>query len=276
VQLNFGEEIGEMYLQTLGLKNFRSFSKAEVPLRPDLTIFVGENNGGKSNAIDAIRLLTTPLNGRRDLYCEPTDVRFGSSSRRFDLQGMFASLNPAQQGRFLSAAADPSLESAVFGLIYDESDGAFPVRPSIWAGHLKGIPELGCLQMVRHVYLPPLRDARRALASGNPTRVYALLRHFLGDVQPDELAKRLKRDASAEILTKVDGAVDVSLSALTAGVRRQSASLGFATDEKLIDIARDLRFKLADHGITPEDLRYSGHGYANLLYIASSCPGACK
>ena len=59
------------------------------------------------------------------------------------------------------------------------------------------------------------------------------------------------------------------MSALTAGVRRQAASLGFANDEKLIDIARDLRFKLADHGIEPEDLRYSGHGYANLLYMAT-------
>ncbi len=59
------------------------------------------------------------------------------------------------------------------------------------------------------------------------------------------------------------------MSALTAGVRRQAASLGFASDEKLIDIARDLRFKLADHGIKPEDLRYSGHGYANLLYMAT-------
>ncbi|HEX3529198.1 MAG TPA: AAA family ATPase [Thermoanaerobaculia bacterium] len=258
-----------MYLHTLGLKNFRSFSEAEVPLRSDLTIFVGENNGGKSNAIDAIRLLTAPLNGRRELYCEPADVRFGSTSRRFDLQGTFADLSVSQQGRLLSAAADISLERAVFGLIYDESNGAYPVRPSVWAGHLKGIPEPGCLQMVRHVYLPPLRDAKRALASGNPTRIYALLQHFLGDASPDELAKTLSRAASAEILTKVDDAVDVSLAALTTGVRRQNASIGFAADEKLIDIARDLRFKIADHGITPEDLRYSGHGYANLLYIAT-------
>ena len=68
---------------------------------------------------------------------------------------------------------------------------------------------------------------------------------------------------------KVSGAVEVGLSALTAGVRRQAASLGFANDEKLIDIARDLRFKLADQGIEPEDLGYSGHGYANLLYMAT-------
>ena len=86
---------------------------------------------------------------------------------------------------------------------------------------------------------------------------------------PDDLAKSLRRGADAEILGRVGGAVEVGLGALTAGVRRQAASLGFANDEKLIDIARDLRFKLADHGIEPEDLRYSGHGYANLLYMAT-------
>ncbi|GMV94076.1 MAG: hypothetical protein AMXMBFR82_38540 [Candidatus Hydrogenedentota bacterium] len=64
-------------------------------------------------------------------------------------------------------------------------------------------------------------------------------------------------------------AVAGGLDELTTGVRQQNTRLGFNTDEKLIDIARDLRFKLADHGITPEDLRYSGHGFANLLYIAT-------
>ena len=61
----------------------------------------------------------------------------------------------------------------------------------------------------------------------------------------------------------------MGLDVLTTGVRRQGAALGFNTDEKLIDIARDLRFKLADYGIRPEDLQYSGHGFANLLYIAT-------
>jgi putative ATP-dependent endonuclease of the OLD family len=117
--------------------------------------------------------------------------------------------------------------------------------------------------------LPPLRDAKRALASGNPTRIYALLKHFLGDNDPNDLAKRLKRNPTDPILKSVDGAVDFGLKELTSGVRRQTASLGFANDEKLIDIARDLRFKLADHGIEPEDIRYSGHGYANLLYMAT-------
>ncbi len=109
--------------------------------------------------------------------------------------------------------------------------------------------------MIRHVYLPPLRDAKRALASGNPTRIYALLRHFLGKENPDELAKRLARNATDPILKKVDEAVEIGLNALTSGVRPQAASLNFESNEKLIDIARDLRFKLADYGIEPEDLR---------------------
>ncbi len=67
-----------MYLRKLTANNFRSFDQIEIPLYEDLTVLVGENNGGKSNAIDALRLLTLPLNGRRELYCESTDVRFGS------------------------------------------------------------------------------------------------------------------------------------------------------------------------------------------------------
>ena len=78
-----------MYLKSLTLSNFRSFAESEIPLSKDLTILVGENNGGKSNAIDAIRLLTTPLGGRRELYCETTDIRFGSTKRMFELIGCF-------------------------------------------------------------------------------------------------------------------------------------------------------------------------------------------
>ena len=96
----------------------------------------------------------------------------------------------------------------------------------------------------------------------------ALLHHFLEGTPPSQLAKELARTRSHNVLSKVDSAVEKGLTALTSGVRRQGASLGFATDEALVDIARDLRFRLADHGVDPEDLRYSGHGYANLLFIA--------
>lgn len=255
-----------MFLKTIALKNFRSFDTGEVEFEKDLTVFVGENNGGKSNAIDAIRLVTQPLGGRREIYCEPTDVRFQSPTKGFELEAVFGDLSVGQQGRLISASTDTSLSEARFGIRYS---GAIGDRPSLWAGKPGNVPEPGCHDMVRHVYLPPLRDAKRALASGNPTRIMALLNHFLGDTKPEDLARELARQAKHDVLTKVDDAVGKGLMALTAGVRPQAAALGFAPQEALVDIARDLRFKLADCGVHPEDLRYSGHGYANLLFMAT-------
>ncbi|GLR82905.1 AAA family ATPase (plasmid) [Azospirillum oryzae] len=255
-----------MYLKTIFLRNFRSFEAGEVELQKDLTVFVGENNGGKSNAIDGIRLLTQPLGGRREIYCEPTDVRFQSQTTGFELEGVFTDLSTGQQGRLISASTDATLSEARFGL---RCNGGPSDRPSLWAGKPGNLAEPGCYDMVRHVYLPPLRDAKRALASGNPTRIMALLNHFLGDVSASDLARELARRADHSVLSKVDQAVAKGLTALTAGVRPQAAALGFASQEALVDIARDLRFKLADHGVHPEDLRYSGHGYANLLFMAT-------
>jgi len=254
-----------MHLQSLKLKNYRSFDEAEVRFCPDLTIFVGENNGGKSNAIDAIRLVIPPLAGRREIICEPSDIRFGSGEKSFSISATFGGLSVDQQGRFISAATDATLESARFNLDY--RSGAY--RPAITGGQFGSTLEPGCQEMVRHVYLPPLRDAKKALASGNPTRILALLNHFLDGTDGDQLAASLARTPTHPILSKIDGAVDASLRALTIGGRRQAAGIGFSSEEKLIDIARDLRFKLADHGVRLEDLRYSGHGYANLLYMAA-------
>lgn len=258
-----------MYLDRLKLTSFRSFSKEQVFFDRHLTVLVGENNGGKSNIVDASRLVSTPLSGRRELYCEQTDIRFGAASRVFEIAATFVGLSPPQQGRLISATTDDTLEQARFGLTYDATGKQQYVRPNIWAGRFRAKPEHGSHEMIRHVYLPPLRDAKRALASGNPTRIHALLNHFLGDRDPEDIAKSLSRTSDDQILSEVDAAVAAGLDELTAGVRRQGAELGFNTDEKLIDIARDLRFKLADHGIKPEELQYSGHGIANLLFIST-------
>lgn len=258
-----------MHLSQLQVTNFRSFAEEQIYFERDLTVLVGGNNGGKSNLIDAIRLVTTPLSGRRELYCEQTDIRFGSTMGAFSIQATFDGLTPPQQGRLISATSDDTLKAACFGLTYEISAKQTQARPKLWAGRFKSPPELGAHEMIRHVYLPPLRDAKRALASGNPTRIHALLHHFLGDRDPDEIARKLARTSDDQILKDVDLAVANGLDILTTGVRQQSASLGFNSDEKLIDIARDLRFKLADHGVAPEDLQYSGHGFANLLYMAT-------
>lgn len=62
-----------MHLGSLTISRFRSCESVSVSLRPDLTVLVGENNGGKSNGVDAIWLLTMPLSGRRERYLSNSD-----------------------------------------------------------------------------------------------------------------------------------------------------------------------------------------------------------
>lgn len=70
-----------MYLSVARIHNFRSCRSVEVEPQPDLTVLVGENNAGKSNVIDALRLATVPLTGRRSRYFEVEDLTRGATAR---------------------------------------------------------------------------------------------------------------------------------------------------------------------------------------------------
>jgi putative ATP-dependent endonuclease of OLD family len=114
-----------------------------------------------------------------------------------------------------------------------------------------------------------LRDAKQTLGSGSTTRIATLLQYFLEAGEEPEFLESVKRSEQPHrVIAAVNTEIDLALGSLTGGVRPQVASLGF-TVEALSDVARDLRFRLADAGMTPEDIRSSGLGYANLLYMAA-------
>lgn len=48
-----------MYLSHLALTDFRNFKQLELPLRPGLFLFYGENAQGKTNLLEAVTMLTT-------------------------------------------------------------------------------------------------------------------------------------------------------------------------------------------------------------------------
>jgi putative ATP-dependent endonuclease of OLD family len=83
------------------------------------------------------------LSGRREIYCETADIRFGSAEPKFELEATFADLIVPQQGRLISAVTDHTLQKVIFGLSYDESKKRLPTRPTVWAGHLKVVSGTG-------------------------------------------------------------------------------------------------------------------------------------
>ncbi|MBI4658498.1 MAG: AAA family ATPase [Verrucomicrobia bacterium] len=259
-----------MHLSSLTVERFRSCSKTVVDFQDDLTVLVGENNGGKSNIIDALRLLTLPLNGRRERYPEDEDLRRGATSADFQFIGQFAGLSDTLKGLLITAVPDVTQNVALFGYRHETRSAAHPRGLTTqWAGKFETAEaEAGSTELIRHVYLPALRDAHQALGSGSGARVMALFRHFLPKEQEKAFLESVRRDEFPEVLTTINTAIGNSLSVLTTGVRPQQAKLDFAT-ESLLDVARSLRFTLADAGLSLDDIRASGLGYSNLLYIAT-------
>ena len=124
-----------MYLDAIKLDRFRSCADTRIKFQSDLIVPVGENNGGKTNIIDAFRLLTLPLNGRRDRYPDDDDIRKGSTETDFRIEGRFADLSDTLKGLLIGADPDPTTDIAVLGMRYQAKvAGYHRGRTSFWAG----------------------------------------------------------------------------------------------------------------------------------------------
>lgn len=70
---------GSMHITALTIEEFRSIARVELSLGPGLTVFVGENNVGKSAVFAALR--TTVANAASSGSLDSGDLRFGSPMR---------------------------------------------------------------------------------------------------------------------------------------------------------------------------------------------------
>ena len=262
-----------MYLKTLRLSNFRSCYQTTVTFGPTLTLLVGENNSGKSNVIEALRLATTPLNLRRTRYFDADDVSHGRSGQAVELDLELDDLTPIQQGQYYTAL-DLDTKQALYKARF-RPDETIPKRSqlSFHAGKDGGPdPESEKREQIRHVYLAPLRDAQLELDSASGSRLAFIIEQLTDPGDRDkflaEANKAFGELADHRALTRTTDGIQTHVTALTDPVRGQNVRLDFQTYE-LRQLARSLRLKMAEHGIEPADLAESGLGYANLLFIAT-------
>ncbi|WP_433272288.1 ATP-dependent nuclease [Pseudonocardia xinjiangensis] len=267
-----------MRLASIGASNFRAFDEVTIPLRNQVTVVIGENNAGKSTLLDMLRLVTDPLDGRRNLYWDADDIARAATADRTRLVADYELTSPDQrhfyvqallpgtnQVRYAATFTPPPVLGLRGRLTWVAGNGATTDRD----------PEPAARDRLRHVYLPPLRDAQRELNSSSGARLRTIFRYLLAETGAAEAALvehvHTKFDEILDghpIFQAASRAVRAPLADITAGARMQDSDLSFA-DPDLLSIARSLQMRMNDHGLDPRDIAESGLGYANLLFIAT-------
>lgn len=261
-----------MYLANLQVEGFRSCRDINIPFQPTLTLLVGENNAGKSNVIEALRLATAPLSGRRSRYFEPEDTYRGWVEP-VTLSMTFQGASSFQQAQFiggLDLVTGTITHSVRFHPVTDE----FPRgRSERLAGTaMVPDPEPDKRDHINHVYLAPLRDAQRELDSGSGTRLASIIRHLVPEDQREAFVSEARNAMKAleehDTIQTVNKSLQSHLSGLTDASREQMVAAGFDPPE-LARLARSLRLKMAERDVEFADLAASGLGYTNLLFMAT-------
>ncbi|MCI3226035.1 ATP-dependent endonuclease [Streptomyces sp. NP-1717] len=261
-----------MYLRQLGIRNFRSCYDIEVDFQPGITLLVGENNSGKSNVIEALRLATTPLNRRATRWFDEVDLSHGREGQEAQFRATYDGLSAAQRAHYITAL-DMDSNQAAYTTTYKRDEVRQQMRPTVTAGPVDGPDaEPDKRDQIAHVYLAPLRDAQRELDSSDGNRLLRIIRYLTEEDEQEEFRAQAN-DSFTElkkhpVLTATTKEIQGHLGELTDSVRGQTVEVTFAEYE-LHRLARSLRVKMAEAGIPPADLTESGLGYANLLFIAT-------
>jgi putative ATP-dependent endonuclease of OLD family len=264
--------VSTMYLKELTIRGFRSCADVRVPLSPGVTLLVGENNSGKSNVIEALRLSTAPLNGRRTRYFDVDDVTRGHVGP-VTVTARFAGLTAFQRAHFIGALELDTNEAVHCTIYRPPTDSISRGRVDYLVGATAAPdPEPEKRDHINHVYLTPLRDAQRELDSYSGTRLARIIQYLATPEEQDDFVSTatasMNELAGHPVVRGVQAAIQSHLTGLTAPGREQSMDAAYDPPE-LVRLARNLRLKMAEAGLSAANLSESGLGYANLLFMAT-------
>jgi len=168
-----------MHIQELAVEGFRSFSKLfKVGFNPGLNVIVGENGTGKTAIISALRQLFVDSEaGRYSVADQDFHQGFDAFSTRasqFSISATFDGLDKDEQIAFLNwQNVDDAFQ---LNLFVENREFRGRHKRTLWAGKAKASVEADTLDLIRCIYLPPLRDAEDKLSNGSRSRLAKLLK----------------------------------------------------------------------------------------------------
>jgi len=279
-----------MYLSHLRIRRFRNFEDLEVSFREGLNLIVGENNVGKSNLVDAIRIaLGWGAFERTSLRAQRADLHRdakGDVATSFEVNLEFSGLSEVDMATFLEClvynTAAPKESVVRIGYRWAWDDATSRYTEDRWGGdHAEHVLKSEVLQALPATYLEPLRDALAYLSSGRGSRISTLLTKLSSDEDRQRLVALMgtatKGLRSEPLISRAKDAIMKNLRETVGG--NLSPAIGLAPSVPTFDsIAQSIRATLQVAGPTDgldiggsvdAEISENGLGYNNLLYIAT-------
>jgi putative ATP-dependent endonuclease of OLD family len=262
-----------MYVAKADINNFRNLQDFSITFQPGLNVIVGENNTGKTNVLDALRLVLSAGSTPRDIWAKAADLRHDENGVRqatsFEIHLTFLGLKGGDFG-LLSKCLAPSISKDAAQIHF-----RFELRvdATLWGGETEGdTVESEVMDSLRATFLPALRDAEADLRPGRNTRISRLLDE-ISKGKPSEREALVQEIKTANknikdlpLMNRAKQAINDNLQQITGPALAQKADLALSPPafERITDTIRALvgtpqPFEMSENGL----------GYNNLLYIGT-------
>lgn len=271
---------GTMYLSQLKVEGIRGLENLVANFSPSLNVIVGPNNCGKSSLIDAIRLALSPRDSFHPRWIKVDDftrTNNTNSIQKSSVSMVFEDLTLAEKARYVEALGN-ELQNVTFGKNFELNphSGNIQTTPTI-QDQLTGWDSLPNRNLIRYVYIEPLRDAKREFKHHTGSRLARIFRLMSDDPQAEQTLKaqvqRLEKlllsdddENGNDSLANIPLKVNEELSKLTQS--ENSSITMLVNDQDLSRLMRRFRLAFAEKDLTWE-VDDVGLGYANLLYLAT-------
>ncbi len=279
-----------MYLSHVHIADFRNFEKLDVELLPGLNVIVGENNIGKTNLIDAIRIALAPsASGANRLWPRKSDLHRTADGRvanSFRISLTFSELTEDQMADFIECLSghvqSPNTSELQINYRWTWNDTTGRYSEKRWSGSNESeVLASEHLQGFILTYLQPLRDALSYLVAGRSSRIGLLLRTLSTQDEQESLnglfEETNKKLRTNGLIQRAVNYIQANLRAATGNSLSQEIGL-VPTSPEFDSIVNSLRMILrlqkrsvleGEEPFTEAEIEENGLGYNNLLYIAT-------
>ena len=260
-----------MFLSKLKIKNFRKYKELEVSFKQGLNVLIGENDGGKTTIIDAIRIL---LGTQSQEYYRIDEKDFNDKNLELEIECIFKFQDKSEKkvAKFLEWITFDNEDKPILIVRLRAYIKDFMIKKEITAGESGTDSRFYLVDELRATYLKPLRDADKELISGRYSRLSQILKNhklFLGKEKKHEfidIMKEFNLQINKYFSENGDGkevisTIDEHLSDFLGKEKNDDYKTNInITENNLFSILNSLNLKLSENKI--------GLGTLNQLYMA--------